>query len=374
MVISKNILSLKDFFWMIGILSFPFYIFGSGGFQISTVFLLIAALSEINKLNFKDEAYITVKKKIISLFLFVIYAILITLTWFVITQDISILVFPLIYIFDFFILFALCLRLFKDVDFIKFFAYLIVLSTIIQFIISIILVSDSFRGTLFFNNPNQLGYFSLLSAAIITVLVKKKYINTIYYVIAMLCCIWLAQLSLSKSAIMSEILLLAYGLVSNVRAQIIVIVLIIGTIFIVSDVSFLLDRFDIVYSRLEGIGSESDDNAEGRGYDRIWLQPQMLLLGGAEGAVYRWDTFLVGYEMHSTWGTILFSYGIFGLICWLYFLSKVAFSNRLVTFIPLLSVFAYGITHNGLRFIYFWFFMAILVFVSIQRKTEVLEE
>lgn len=356
---------------MVGILSFPFYIFGSGGIQISTVFLLVASIGEIHKLSFKDRYYIDIKKKIIPLFFFVLYAILITLTWYLIILDSSILLFPLIYIFDFFILFALGLRLIKDVSFVNFFAYLIVVSTIIQFLISILITSDSFRGSLFFNNPNQLGYFSLLTAAIITVLVKEKHISTLYYIVSMLCCIWLAQLSLSKSALVSGIFLLLYGMLSNVRAQIIALVLLVCFIFIIGDNSFLLDRFDIVYSRLDGIGSESDDNAEGRGYDRIWLQPGMLLLGASEGAVYRWDTFLTGYEMHSTWGTILFSYGIFGLLCWLIFLFKVGFSNKFATLIPLLSVFMYGITHNGLRFVYFWIFMAILVFVSIHRTKEI---
>ena len=356
---------------MIGILSFPFYVFGSGGIQISTIFLLMASIAEIDKLSFKDRYYIDIKKKIMPLFFFVLYAILITLTWYIIILDSSILLFPLIYVFDFFILFALGLRLTKDVDFINFFAYLIVTSTIIQFIISILITSGGFRGTLFFNNPNQLGYFSLLSAAMVTVLVKEKYINTLYYIISMLCCIWLAQLSLSKSALISGFFLLLYGLLSNVRAQITVLILIVFFVYIVGDNSFLHDRFDIVYNRLDGIGTESDDNAEGRGYDRIWLQPEMLLLGASEGAVYRWSTFLSGYEMHSTWGTILFSYGVFGLLCWLIFLFKVGFSNKLATLIPLLSVFMYGITHNGLRFAYFWIFMAILVFVSIQRTKEI---
>lgn len=373
MVIRKNILSLKDFFWMIGIMSFPFYLFGSGGIQISTIFLFMAALGEINKLNFKDKTYILVKNRVFPIFLFLVYAILITLAWLIIIRDSSILTFPLIYIFDFFILFSLCLRLVKDNNFVTFFAYLIIFSIITQFILSFIFISNSFRSTLFFNNPNQLGYFSLLTAALITILVKYKYIKTIYYVVGMLCCIWLAQLSLSKSAMVSGIFLLIYSLATNIRAQIILIIFFILFAFTIGDNSFLLNRFDIVQARLDEIGSSSDDNAEGRGYDRIWLQPEMLLLGASEGAVYRWDTFLTGYEMHSTWGTILFSYGIFGTLCWLYFLLKMGLSNKFVTLVPLLSVFAYGITHNGLRFVYFWFFMAILIFVSIRSKKEVVE-
>lgn len=368
MIISKNILSLKDFFWIVGVLSFPFYFFASGGIQISTIFLLMAALCEINKLNFNDKFYILVKNRILPLLFFLLYALLITLVWLIIIRDSSILLFPLIYVFDFFILFSLCLRLTKDDGFVNFFAYLIVFSVVFQFLLSFLYSSGSYRGTVFFNNPNQLGYFSLLTAALITIFVKHKYISNIYYIVGMICCIWLAQISLSKSAMLSGILLLVYGVITNIKTLIIVTVLVICFIFFVGESSLLLERFDIIQDRLGGIGQDSDDNAEGRGYDRIWLQPEMLLLGASEGAVYRWDTFLVGFEMHSTWGTILFSYGVFGLICWLYFLFKVGPSNGLVTLIPLLSIFAYGITHNGLRFVYFWFFMAILVFISIRSK------
>lgn len=368
MVISKNIFSLKDFFWMVGILSFPFYLFGSGGIQISTIFLLMAALCEINKLNFNDKAYILVKNRILPLFFFLLYALLITLVWLIIIRDSSILLYPLIYVFDFFILFSLCLRLTKDSNFINLFAYLIILSVVVQFFLSFFFSSDSYRGTVFFNNPNQLGYFSLLTGALITIFVKHKYINTIYYIVGMFCCIWLAQLSLSKSAMLSGVFLLLYGVITNIKTLIIVIVLVISFIFFIEDSSLLLERFNIIEDRLGGVGQDSDDNAEGRGYDRIWLQPEMLLIGASEGAVYRWETFLVGLEMHSTWGTILFSYGIFGLICWLYFLFKVGPSNGLVTLIPLLSIVAYGITHNGLRFVYFWFFMAILVFESVNSR------
>lgn len=376
MVINKNILSLKDFFWMVGIFSFPFYIFGSGGIQISTVFLFIAALSEIHKTNFRDQDFIFVKNRVLPLLFFVIYAILITLAWLIIIRDTSILIFPLIYIFDFFILFALCLRFTKDNNFVIFFASLMVFSVVLQFILSFLFSSNGYRGTVFFNNPNQLGYFSLLTAAIITIFFKYKYINTIYYIVGMLCCIWLAQLSLSKSAMVSGIFLLLYalyGLLSNIKTQIIVIVLVVCFIFFLGDNPLLLDRFDIVHGRIEAIGSDDDDSAEGRGYDRIWLQPEMLLLGASEGAVYRWNTILTGYEMHSTWGTILFSYGFFGLICWLYFLVKVGLDNKFVTLIPLLSIFAYGITHNGLRFVYFWFFMAILVFISASSRKQIVE-
>src|SRR5918994_582076 len=76
---------------------------------------------------------------------------------------------------------------------------------------------------------------------------------------------------------------------------------------------FSIDLVDRVDSRLGTIGEQGDDSLAGRGYDRIWRHPEHLVFGAGEGAGLRFTEFggLVK-EMHSTLGTVLFSYGIVG--------------------------------------------------------------
>ena len=63
--------------------------------------------------------------------------------------------------------------------------------------------------------------------------------------------------------------------------------------------------------RIANVGEQQDDSFTSRGYDRIWQFPEYLLLGAGEGAYSRfrnWDD----NEFHSTFGTIVFSYGFVG--------------------------------------------------------------
>jgi hypothetical protein len=117
-----------------------------------------------------------------------------------------------------------------------------------------------------------------------------------------------------------------------------------------------------VVERFKDIGGQKDDSFAARGYDRIWLTPEYLIAGAGEGAFNRFSN---NNEMHSTFGTILFSYGLPGaalflLVLWIIF--RRAPPRYLVYFVP---VCLYGITHQGLRFTQFWIFLA-LVFCSAQ--------
>ncbi len=72
-----------------------------------------------------------------------------------------------------------------------------------------------------------------------------------------------------------------------------------------------------VTQRFSSIGKKSSDSLEGRGYDRIWRYKQNLLFGAGEGADYRFGRAI---EMHSTLGTVLFSYGMPGFLFFCRFL------------------------------------------------------
>jgi len=219
---------------------------------------------------------------------------------------------------------------------------------------------DGTRTVVFFQNPNQLGYFSLLSAGILTIGVRQRALTPMVFIGGLICCLWLAQLSLSKAAMASIVVLLAYGGLRTAKSiawSAVAVAAVIG--FGVLD-----DRIELFETRFSTVGEQSDDSIAGRGYDRIWLHPQMNILGGGEGGMWRWDSFLDTGEMHSSWGTILFSYGIPGSIAMLVFLSRLSFRLGLVSLVPITTVFLYGLTHMGLRFVPMWILFGLVAGIS----------
>ena len=363
----RNSFSLSVFLFLLSSATFPFYLFSSGGFQLSTFFFLLLFIYSIIKLD--KSYYRDFNRKVFYYYLFMIYAISISLVWCVITSNFEFLSFILIYLIDFLVLFGVSFFLVRDERFFLFFPKAIALSVITQFILSFFISSSELRGTLFFNNPNQLGYYSLVSSAILVIFYKKKILSDYWFYPAIISALWLAQLSLSNATLISILVLLAYSTLSNLKSFIVVFVLFsLSLIFLAMNQSdFFIDRFDLIWDRFTTIGDNDDDSFAGRGYDRIWNHPLILFVGGGEGAVYRWKSFLYDLEMHSTWGTLLFSYGVGGFTLFLLFLRSIIFSEKLITFLPFIVIALYGVTHNGLRFIYFWLFLSVCLAFALRK-------
>jgi hypothetical protein len=140
----------------------------------------------------------------------------------------------------------------------------------------------------------------------------------------------------------------------------------IGAYFILQD-RLGTELFDYSYKRFEMIGESRDDSYEGRGYDRILNNPEYLALGAGEGGYYRFDTLLIAGEVHSSFGTILFCYGVVGLFLFFRFLFYVFKGSSLFELLYFVPIFAYSITHQGLRDTFFWVFLG-LVFILNEQK------
>ncbi|MGL6084224.1 MAG: hypothetical protein ACRC4N_17955, partial [Gammaproteobacteria bacterium] len=309
--------------------------------------------------------------KIYPLIFFMIYAFFITIAWFLILVDFKIFLPFLFLIFNFLLLYTFAIYLVKNNSFYKKFPLYIFICILIQFFISILIPSSGSRSSLFFNNPNQLGYFTLCAASIIVFYYKTNLLGKKYFTLSMIFCLWLSFLSLSSASMISIIFLIIYAFFSDLRSflSLILLVLILTfLIFLNSDIGFVNDKIFTVQEKLSGTGQASDDSLAGRGYDRIFNHPEIVLIGGGEGFVSRWKSLLSESEMHSTWGTLLFSYGIFGFFSFLWFLRKIIFSEKMVSFIPFLAIALYGLTHNGLRFTFFWIFLAVLTAHSLRKS------
>ena len=117
------------------------------------------------------------------------------------------------------------------------------------------------------------------------------------------------------------------------------------------------ELFELVQNRV--LTAQSDDGLAMRGYDRIVNHPNYLVFGAGEGAWWRFDSYIDG-ELHSSIGTLLFSYGIVGLGLFTWFLVRAAGDRKLLFVAYACPLALYGLTHNGLRFTLMWELLAVL--------------
>ncbi len=104
--------------------------------------------------------------------------------------------------------------------------------------------------------------------------------------------------------------------------------------------------------------SEWSSEAKIRGYFRPIEFPKYTLFGAGQGNDARFDS---PHEIHSSFLSVFFYYGIFGLILFLGFLYQIFRRLSLPEALMLSAPFVYGLFTYGLRTPIFWVLMAIVV-------------
>jgi hypothetical protein len=339
----------------------PFYFLPSGLPQIGDLLVAMALpfallLPQVRQ---SDDA----RRFQLYLALFCGYTALVSVSWTFILMDPSVAVNATYYAFNL-CLVIVCLRvgaLYPRATLLAI-AYAISASAVLQ-TASIVLTYNAaqFRQIASFNNPNQLGYWSLLSICIFWSIARKTKIKWYIQAPTIVCLIYTTALALSKSAMISVAFLCVLQYVKKPKLLLAGIILLVPIYFALED-STLVERINI---RLENIGQQSDDTLETRGYGRIVDYPQYLALGAGEGGLYRFSSgFDTTHEFHSTLGTILFSYGFVGLMIFaaaIWCLYRISSEGR---FLYLLPPFLYGFTHQGLRFSFLWLLLSVLAILD----------
>lgn len=232
-----------------------------------------------------------------------------------------------------------------------------------------------------FNNPNQLAYWSLLNMAILIVLKRDKKF-TFFDLMLFGMCIYLESLSLSKAGMIITVLMTGTifflpNVPRNGRYLMIAGFIIFLMVQLFEPETFVrkfqqVDQITKVVARIQNIGQESDDSAEGRGYDRLIKYPHYLVFGAGEGAFYRFG--IGAQEIHSGIATLLFSYGVTGFVFFGLFLWAVFNNLPKQYYILLFLIFLFGIPHQNIRFTYFWVFLALAhthhMYFAQQRQKE----
>jgi hypothetical protein len=351
----------------------PYYFLPSGLPQVGD-FLLVGALPFAMSLP-KAPQNEHVTRFMFYMMLFCIYAALVSVIWTFLLMDPSVATSAIYYGFNFTLMFIfLRIGLLQPRATLIAIAYTLSVSAIIQAaMIVATFKAASLRQIAGFNNPNQLAYWSLLSLCIFWAIASKYKIKGYIQAATVVCLIYSSATALSKSGMIAVAFLCALHYIKKPKLFMIGLVALIPAYFLL-DNSTLVTRIN---ERLQNIGQQSDDSLYARGYTRIFDSPEYMVMGAGEGGLYRFEkettasfnaagkcADLACHEIHSTLGTIIFSYGIPGLATFcaaLLCLYRLSSSGR---FVYLLPPFLYGVTHQGLRTSFFWLLFVIVALLD----------
>lgn len=346
--------------------SFPLYLLPSGGIQLSHGFFVLFFVIFYFK---HSRQFFRLGRNVngiaFALLSFVTLSSFVQIIWSSIHGQYEVLLFSVFYVFNslYFLTIYVYLTVYREKG-----LNLIFLSTVM----SIVLVfggllagvsTSAYRKTSFFNNPNQLGYFALIATIIILLLYTRCKLRfaRVISLGALLINLYLSSVSLSKAALISTAISIICFLPMFKKSELAIL----ATLILASFPIWLprvtgSDVYAKLANRIERIGMDRDDSILGRGYGRIGRYPEQIILGAGEGNVGRWDE---KNEVHSMFGNTLFCYGILGFSIFSYFIILLFKRSPLVFTVLFAPVFAYGLTHNGIRFSSLWLLFGLYLFI-----------
>lgn len=366
--LSKNILKVILFF---GIASYPVYIFSPGSIQITHALLLLFSILVLTIIGIPRNKYFYV----FLFFLFYCYVVNIFYLYkdfFLITEITFKYYTELMFLTYNFILTISLISYFKKhkhkVDYMVFYGIIFANLIILSHLFYIFFFGElDYRYHSTFNNPNQMGYFSACCFSLIYLFYRNNFISYYLMFFLMLLLIFFSLLTLSKAAYfaISLCFLFAikpinykYGKIFWIVIFLTVIALIIIFFPIISELGF--------YGRTINVFKEQDSSLELRGYT-VYFQASFLqsIFGMGIKNIFQ----IHGYEIHSTFMMILTSYGIIGFLIyvlltlfWIFDVKKLYGLYGVICICG--PVLLYGLTHNGIRFSFFYILFATSIFMS----------
>jgi hypothetical protein len=250
----------------------------------------------------------------------------------------------------------------------------LVVAIAVEIVALSVLPRTELRSVGTFNNPNQLGYWGLVVSCC-WLLLKRDQKLTAADVLVLCGAGYLTGESLSKAAMVSFALVFVMGIVfqgltRSAKLALLAMVFVGTSTVLLNPRSverfFEVDIVERVDKRLGTIGKTGDDSLAGRGYDRIWRHPEHLVFGAGEGALHRFtnEVWEKDKEMHSTLGTVLFSYGVVGFSLFCALLLMVFRRAPRIYALYSIPIWAYGMTHQGLRDTMLWIFLGLVFGLS----------
>lgn len=360
----------------------PYYIFKSGSIQPADIIMFIGFLLFLVSKN--KEKFLKIISSNYKFIVFVICTFIINGLYFINYFKYSFLISSLYYLFNFMaiVLFTIA---FDNEEATKRIGKILKINLLIQLLLIITRTgryygSIRYMGT--FNDPNQFGYFILISYMFIY-LISLKYNNNKGNVFFLLISIYLIIECASTGmfvCITIFLLLQLFDIINHfskflkryknkivigsfILLPILLIFFVINSNYNYIDFSniLIITRIEEKIKKFDGESSSDVSLIKERGYDRFIYYPQYILYGSGEGEFTRFDKTFHQGEIHATFPSILFYYGIiptFILLKWVY--DKIKKIN-LKILIPLIALFAESFTLLNQRQALFW---VLIIFSS----------
>lgn len=355
--------------WALFVLLIPFYVFANGLPQPGDMLVLPLAVMVLRQWNGRLDR--RARRPLSALITLTIWVILIDWGWALILGNFGVfgpntfLLFPLYYVYNTLVFVLVCIMYQRHgARFLWLTLHLVLFAVIIQTASTFVVHrGGASRGIGLFNNPNQLGFYALVSASILALGRKNLGFGTLKTGAGFLFCVYLALLSASRAAVIGCAILAAFTVISNPRRIVAVALLGLG---LMAARGLIGDAVDSTENRFTANRYPQYTFLEERGYDRILNHKEYWLLGAGEGGTKRFEetTMIGATEIHSSLGTIFFCYGIVGVILFFRFLFRVAERTPLRTWILLLPTLIYTVAHQGLRSTLVWILFAVFVCVK----------
>ncbi len=341
--------------WTLFLIFFPFYVVPSGLPQPADWVIIVLAPVLISRWN---GQLLNMQKAFRMLLMFTGYALLSNVMWsfalgaFSINLKHGFLLSPTFYIYNSLMLFCVILMYQRyGLYFLWVTVRVVLISVGVQVVASFFMRAYVIRASMFFNNPNQLGYYALLCASLLLLGVKKLELSTLRVTLGLTGCAYLALMSASKAALGAIAMLAIALLITRLR-----------TMILASVVVVILSVTSNPFSRAIEKAQERIDNdqsyglLEERGYDRVYNHPEYWVFGSGEGDYFRFKdtTVIKSHELHSSGATLFFCYGILGMSLFAAFVFYAFRGAGFRTLMIVLPSFAYGLAHQGLRFTMMW--------------------
>lgn len=223
--------------------------------------------------------------------------------------------------------------------------------------------------SIFFNNPNQLAYFALLMLTLFCILPSRyrQYRPTL--VLTFLLSSYLIIHSGSRAAFGGLVLLVCYWICKYwVKLSKRVVLISVGGLAVGLILLLVFLRRDWAGIADGKVGQRLSVEFLLRGYDRIYENPQYLFYGAGEGKDDRFE--LYSSELHSAFGTMLFSYGLLGLFLFVGLIYLSVRDDKFGSFMLILPLLFYNMAHNGLRSPLFWAVLAALYIINANERNK----
>lgn len=358
--------------WCVYFFLVPFYVFHSGLPQPGDFMVLL--LVPVALLSWRGRLDRSIRRPFLALVAFTLWVVCVNWAWAVLVGNYALfgpdtfVVFPIYYLYNTLIFLVVCVLYRRyGMRFLWLTLHTVALTVLVQAAASLVVYRGG-RSALFFNNPNQLGFFALVCASIIALGKRTLGFGAVKSGICLTTCAYLALLSASRAAVIGCALLLAFTLIANPRQFVVMGLVILGLAAVGGP---LIDAVGQTQQRLTADRYPQVSFFEERGYDRILNHEEYWLLGAGEGGTSRFaDTTVIGAsEIHSSAGTLFFSYGVVGVVLFLVFLFRVARGAPLGTKLILLPTLVYTVAHQGLRSTTVWILFAVFVCVKHLHRT-----